>query len=123
MNFTGLPLTSTFIHLPGISLRRERELWKKGILNWHQLQGAVSVGKLSSGLSVIRPKSAAIVDRPERYLVPFALSKGFGRAVIGYGRQTHRIVDCGEVGWLFLPLATPFRKVFSLLFESLHPLS
>jgi hypothetical protein len=36
MNFTGLPLTSTFIHLPGIRLRRERELWNKGILDWHQ---------------------------------------------------------------------------------------
>jgi hypothetical protein len=52
MNFTGLPLTSTFIHLPGISLRLERELWSKGILDWHQFQEAVAVGKLTAVTTV-----------------------------------------------------------------------
>lgn len=68
MNFTGLPLTSTFIHLPGISLRRERELWNKGILDWHQFQEAVSVGKLSqqayrNAVTVVRASLRAVEQR------------------------------------------------------------
>jgi uncharacterized protein len=68
MNFTGLPLTSTFIHLPGISLRRERELWSKGILDWHQFQEAVSVGKLSqqayrNAVIVVRASLRAVEQR------------------------------------------------------------
>jgi uncharacterized protein len=68
MNFTGLPLTSTFIHLPGIGLRRERELWSKGILDWHQFQEAVSVGKLSqqayrNAVIVVRASLRAVEQR------------------------------------------------------------
>jgi hypothetical protein len=44
---TGLPLNSTFIHLPGIGGHRERELWRKGILDWNRFLEAASNGILS----------------------------------------------------------------------------
>jgi uncharacterized protein YprB with RNaseH-like and TPR domain len=44
---TGLPLNSTFIHLPGIGRHREIELWRKGVLDWNRFLEAASNGTLS----------------------------------------------------------------------------
>jgi hypothetical protein len=44
---TGLPLNSTFIHLPGIGRHRERALWKKDILDWNRFLEAATNGILS----------------------------------------------------------------------------
>ena len=46
MNSTGLPLSSTFIHLPGMGELRERALWRRGILDWGQFVEAVATNKL-----------------------------------------------------------------------------
>ncbi len=44
---TSLPLSSTFIHLPAIGPLRERELWRKGILDWNRFLEAASNGTLT----------------------------------------------------------------------------
>jgi uncharacterized protein YprB with RNaseH-like and TPR domain len=39
-------LRNTFVHLPGIGIRRERALWEQGILDWHQLLASAEAGQL-----------------------------------------------------------------------------
>src|SRR5215831_15253368 len=49
-------------------------------------------------------------------------SEGLGRAEVGNRRQTHRIVNRREVGWLLFPLAASTRQLFSFLLKRVHPL-
>src|SRR6266576_6495939 len=50
------------------------------------------------------------------------LSERLGSAEVRYRRQTHRIVNRGEIGWLFLPLAASAHELLALLLERVHPL-
>jgi hypothetical protein len=46
MSLPALMLYDTFVHLSGIGAIKERELWKRGILDWDQFLGANSDGLL-----------------------------------------------------------------------------
>ncbi len=46
MSVPALMLCNTFVHLPGIGAIRERELWKRGILEWDHFLEATSEGLL-----------------------------------------------------------------------------
>src|SRR6266403_1152524 len=70
----------------------------------------VKIDLLSMGTSFARARRA----------VP--LSEGLGRAEVRYRRNTHRIVNRGEVGRLFLPLAASAHELFAFLLERVHPL-
>ena len=56
-------LLHTFIHLPGISEKRERALWRQGIWTWKQLELVLPqlraiAQRASSRTCVVRPKKS-----------------------------------------------------------------
>jgi uncharacterized protein YprB with RNaseH-like and TPR domain len=53
-------LRNTFVHLPGVGLRRERALWERGILDWDQLLATGEDGPLRG---VIRESSLQLIHR------------------------------------------------------------
>ena len=70
-----LMLQSTFVHLPGVGPRRERALWKQGILDWTGLLSAVAEGRLGgrireSWLQLVRGSIDALAGGDIGYFKP-----------------------------------------------------
>ncbi|MCY2990779.1 MAG: ribonuclease H-like domain-containing protein [Planctomycetota bacterium] len=60
-------LRNTFVHLPGIGPRREKSLWDRGILDWHQFLAAADGGILpghnqQAALTLVRQSLAAVTS-------------------------------------------------------------
>jgi uncharacterized protein len=53
-------LRNTFVHLPGVGLRRERALWDRGILDWNRLLAAAEAGPLRG---LVREASLDLIGR------------------------------------------------------------
>jgi uncharacterized protein YprB with RNaseH-like and TPR domain len=53
-------LRNTFVHLPGIGVRRERVLWERGILDWDQFLATGEDGPLRG---IIRDSSLELIHR------------------------------------------------------------
>jgi uncharacterized protein YprB with RNaseH-like and TPR domain len=61
-------LESTFIHVPGIGQRRERELWEKGFTSWERFLGSHPPGRWYDLIASRLDLDRVIRDLPKREL-------------------------------------------------------
>ena len=71
-------LTHTFIHIPGIGLRTERQLWRQGILTWHDFITHYNDILLTNvlreeSLRIIKESEHSLADYNPEYFITFLL--------------------------------------------------
>jgi len=85
-------LTSTFCHLPGISVRNERHLWDSGISTWDQLldqsEPPLSVGRLRTARELLPEAQARLAAGDPRWFTDRLSSKEHWRLFPEFRQRT-----------------------------------